>query len=262
MLCDGSIPKMQDDLDEICGHPLPSPPESQPVTPLQLLNATDFADHLGEDLQWATHEIPFLELDADPALTVAYYYRWRVFRKHMKWTSDGWILTEFLPYVPWSGKHNAISAAAGHHITDARWLHNQQVHEDYSAFWYNRTSMSQDFGGTTSYTQWIGWATYNAWMVTGNTSHLHRILPLLADAYVSKYARKYGSAAAGRPCWFQEDGADAMEVSVSGSGCRPTIASASRYAFSFLLSAFFRSLFLSFFLRLSSFFRFCSCFVL
>lgn len=117
-----------------------------PLFLLQLLpcKASDFASVLGDDLEWAAHEIPFVELDdnastVDPAIATAYYYRWRSFRKHMKWTvADGWVLTEFLPYVPWSGKHNAISAAAGHHIMDARWLHNAQVHEDYSAFWYER----------------------------------------------------------------------------------------------------------------------------
>eukprot|EP01051_Picozoa_sp_SAG22_P018308 SAG22_NODE_3045_length_1990_cov_1.758858_2_plen_214_part_00 len=30
----------------------------------------------------------------------------------------------------------------------------------------------------------------------------------------------------GAGCWWQSDGADAMEVSISGSGCRPTIAAA------------------------------------
>ena len=129
-------------------------------------------------------------------------------------------------YVPWSGKHNAISAAAGHHIADARWLHNAAVHQDYSAFWFNQTSMSEDFGGTTSYTQWVGWATYNAWLVTGNNTHLARILPLLASAYRTKYVQKYSRSAGGKACWWQDDGADAMEVSISGGGCRPTIASA------------------------------------
>ena len=86
--------------------------------------------------------------------------------------------------------------------------------------------MGEDFGGTTSYTQWIGWATYNAWLVTGNNTHLERILPLLANAYKTKYVQKYASSAAGKACWWQDDGADAMEVSISGGGCRPTIASA------------------------------------
>ena len=38
---------------------------------------------------------------------------------------------------------------------------------------------------------------------------------------VSRYQRKTGR---GIECFYQTDGADAMEVSVSGSGCRPTMA--------------------------------------
>ena len=38
---------------------------------------------------------------------------------------------------------------------------------------------------------------------------------------VARYLRNTSD---GTPCWWQNDGADAMEVSVSGSGCRPTMA--------------------------------------
>ena len=45
------------------------------------------------------------------------------------------MMTEFLPYVSWAGRHNTIPAAAGHHITEARWLHDQAVGDDYTKFW-------------------------------------------------------------------------------------------------------------------------------
>ena len=32
--------------------------------------------------------------------------------------SDGFVLTEFAPYVSWSGLHNTIPAAAGHHVLE------------------------------------------------------------------------------------------------------------------------------------------------
>ena len=59
--------------------------------------------------------VPFIDVEpadgaagaaAAKALLSTYYYRWRSYKKHIKWTSDGWVLTEFLPYVPWSGRHN------------------------------------------------------------------------------------------------------------------------------------------------------------
>ena len=71
-----------------------------------------------------------------------------------------------------------------------------------------------------------GHATWNAYLVNGNDTHIAAILPLLAAAYRDRYIDKYSAVADGKPCWKQEDGADAMEVSISGSGCRPTIASA------------------------------------
>ena len=37
ILCTASIPRMQDDLDEICGTPATPPPDTQPLTPLHVL---------------------------------------------------------------------------------------------------------------------------------------------------------------------------------------------------------------------------------
>jgi hypothetical protein len=112
VLCSGKIPALQDDLDEICGDPLPAPPDNQPATPLFLLNFSDYASYLGDDMEWAQKEIPFIDMHTattaaanigaggegaggaggvDAALLTTYYYRWRVFKKHMKWTMDGWV---------------------------------------------------------------------------------------------------------------------------------------------------------------------------
>jgi hypothetical protein len=60
--------------------------------------------------------------------------QWRAYKKHIKWAADGYVLTEFLPYVPWSGRHNTIPAAVGHHMMEGRWLRNQAVVGDYVEF--------------------------------------------------------------------------------------------------------------------------------
>ena len=44
-----------------------------------------------------------------------YYFRWWTFRKHIVRTPEGYVITEFLPAVPWAGKYNTIDCAAGHH---------------------------------------------------------------------------------------------------------------------------------------------------
>jgi len=47
------------------------------------------------------------------------------------------------------------------------------------------------------------------------------------EYYISKYLREITiNNSTVTPCWWQDDGRDAMEVSISGSGCRPTIAAA------------------------------------
>lgn len=59
--------------------------------------------------------IPFFECP-DKELEKTYYFRWWTYRKHIKKTPDGFVITEFLPDVPWVGKYNTISCAANHHF--------------------------------------------------------------------------------------------------------------------------------------------------
>ncbi|MGN1059567.1 MAG: hypothetical protein ACI4QW_03965, partial [Clostridia bacterium] len=80
---------------------------------------------------WLKDNIPLLECP-DKLLEEIYYFRWWVFRKHIKSTPEGYILTEFLAEVPWSGDYNSINAAAGHHIAEGKWLKDKAKYlEDY-----------------------------------------------------------------------------------------------------------------------------------
>ena len=51
---------------------------------------------------WMGEHIPLLDCQ-DPVLEEIYYFRWWVYRKHIKKTPEGYILTEFLPQVPGQG---------------------------------------------------------------------------------------------------------------------------------------------------------------
>ena len=73
--------------------------------------------------RFLAQEIPLFECP-DEDIERTYYFRYFTYRKHLKHTEDGWVVTEFLPKVSWSGKHNTINAAVGHHIYEGRWMRN------------------------------------------------------------------------------------------------------------------------------------------
>ncbi|CAE8643973.1 unnamed protein product [Polarella glacialis] len=72
------------------------------------------------------------------------------------------------------------------------------------------------------YTSWFAWATWQRHMVVGSVSFIKDVFPdLLENArmWTKTHRGQYG----GRACYWQDEGYDAMEVSISSSGCRPTI---------------------------------------
>mmetsp|Transcript_26459 Transcript_26459/g.94347 ORF Transcript_26459/g.94347 Transcript_26459/m.94347 type:complete len:493 (+) Transcript_26459:293-1771(+) len=152
--------------------------------------------------------------------------RWRVLRKHVVWTDAGYVITEFLPTVSWAGVHNTIPAAAGHHIAEAQWLADSRVGKDYAKFWF-----AQDSGAAPlAYTNWIGHAAWRAYAHHGDADAAVAVRDGLAKLYrdrlVPKYLAEYEGAGGRKQCWWQDDNRDAMEVSISGPGCRPTISAA------------------------------------
>ena len=86
----------------------------------------------------------------DKTIEQTYYFRFQVFLKHIKETEDGRVITEFLPPVPWAGKHNTVMAPVGHHFAEAKWLRDgwKLIRED-AAFWLSEK------GKTYTYSTWI-----------------------------------------------------------------------------------------------------------
>ena len=178
--------------------------------------------------EWLTHNIPFIDFPDDKDILTAYYYRWEMYRKHIRFVAEKnlFVITEFLPTVPWAGKYNTIPAAAGHHIMEGRWIHDERILNDYIKFW-----LSDDGGDVGSYTNWIGHAAWHRYLLNGNTTFIASLRDGLTktfrEIYVPKYLKEIlWNGTETLSCWWQNDGWDAMEVSISGSGCRPTIASA------------------------------------
>src|SRR5947209_3406029 len=79
-----------------------------------VLKPEAFRAGLGDDADWVLNNAPLLECPNGDVQQI-YYFRWHVYHEHLKQTPAGWVVTEFLPDVPWAGKYNTISCAAGHH---------------------------------------------------------------------------------------------------------------------------------------------------
>jgi hypothetical protein len=161
---------------------------------------------------WLAKNIPFLECP-DRDLEEIYYFRWWTYRKHVKQTPDGFIITEFLPPVPWAGKHNSINCPAGHHFYEGRWLHDPRYLDDYARFWF------RGGGEPRKYSFWAADAIYARGLVLGEDRLPRELLPDL----IANYEGWEKSHLDESGLFWQNDGNDGMEVSIGGSGCRATI---------------------------------------
>ena len=161
---------------------------------------------------WFVANIPWLDIP-DKEMERIYYFRWYAFQKHIDKTRDGYLITEFLDKMSWSGKLNTIGAAAGHHIREARWLRNPEYVEDYTRFWFGPD------GEPRRYSFWAADSVYQAYLATGDRDLAIRLLPALQknfDEWEATHKDPNG-------LYWQIDDRDGMEDSISGNGYRPTI---------------------------------------
>lgn len=184
---------------------------------IEEFNAHDeelYPQHIRNAEAWPflARNIPLFDCP-DKELERTYYFRWWTFRKHLKQTADGFIVTEFLPPVPWAGKHNSINCPAGHHFREGRWLQEEQFLDDYSVFWFRKG------GDPRRYSFWAADALWARHLVTPNPTLLTNLLPdLVANFEAWEQKRRDPNG-----LFWQVDGQDGMEVSIGGSGYRATI---------------------------------------
>ncbi|MDR1602677.1 MAG: hypothetical protein LBS42_09655 [Tannerella sp.] len=173
-----------------------------------------------EAAEFLSGNIPRFECP-DRQLEEIYYFRWWTFRKHVKQTPDGYIITEFLPSVPWAGKYNGINCPAIHHYHEGRWLHNRAYLDSYAHYWL------RGGGSLRAYTFPVACALYEYYLVTGDDSLLRTYLPDLIENFGAWEKEKFDES---RGLFWQNDGNDGMEVSIGGKetplGYRVTINSA------------------------------------
>ncbi len=170
---------------------------------------------------WMKREVPIFECQ-DKEIERAYYFRFWTYRKHIKSTEDGIVITEFLPKVSWSGEHNTINAAVGHHLYEGRWLKNSKSYlKSYINFILTVSEKNH------RYSTWLVDAIYKYSCITGDFDFGENFIDNL-DAYYMEWERTHiledGS-------FWSIDDRDAMEYSVSGTdadlkvlkGVRPTL---------------------------------------
>lgn len=185
---------------------------------VDLFNAEDEEIHPSmipnaEAYDWLAPRIPLLDCP-DKTIERTYYYRWWTLRKHWKETPDGHILTEFLPCVGWAGPYNSINCPAGHHIREARWSRDREGWvKEYILFWLERK------GNSLAYSAWYASAVEDYLRLHPDPEFEDHCLDLLISLWEDRAEMN------GHPCglFWSEDGWDGGELSISGSGLRPTM---------------------------------------
>ncbi|MFC0512918.1 glycosyl hydrolase family 65 protein [Mucilaginibacter angelicae] len=170
---------------------------------------------------WLAKNVPLFDCP-DSAIQKIYYYRWWTFRKHLKQTPDGFIFTEFITPVSFTGVYNSSSSALGHQVYEGRWLHDLQYINQYINFWLY-VDPKQKKPHLHAFSSWIDDAVYNYYLVNLDKKFVEQALPSLnADYHVWETEKQLPSK-----LFWQFDVRDAMEESISGGrkvkNIRPTI---------------------------------------
>jgi hypothetical protein len=170
---------------------------------------------------WISRSVPLFSCP-DPDMEEIYYFRWWSYRKHIKQTPVGRIVTEFIEPVRHAGPFNSISCAFGHHLAEGRWLRDQAFLDEYTKFWF-RGDHGKPQPKFHQYSQWCHVAMFDRAMVTGDYS----LLLDLFDDMVADYQAWESEKLRPDGLFWQFDVRDGMEESISGSrthkNARPTI---------------------------------------
>lgn len=142
---------------------------------------------------------------SDPVLKAVYDYRAWMLAEHVKDIGGRRIITEFLPSVPWEGPHGTISAAAGHHVREARWM-DQGLTKEYLQYWFTPDS------GIRNYSFWAADSVWQLYLATGDLELARELLPAMKENYAGWDHRFDGK----QGLYWQVPIADATEYTVSG----------------------------------------------
>lgn len=164
--------------------------------------------------KWMEQNIPFFEC-SDSSVEETYYFRFWTFRKHIRETEDGTVITEFLPDVRWAGPHNTISCPLGHHVLEGRWLRDSSILESDIRFFLKDENTDHAMKYSSSFL----WSVYLYILYSGRLEFGREILPQMISQYEAwevTHLTEYG-------LFWSNDNRDGMEYSISGKGLRPTL---------------------------------------
>ena len=171
--------------------------------------------------QWMMKNIPLFECPQQN-FEELFYFRWWTLRKHIKKTEKGYVFTEFLVQRSYADKYNLIASALGHHIYEARWLHDATYLDDDIHIWY-RGNNGGPMKKLRFYSSWAMDAIYNRYLVTGDKKFVVDMLPDLERDYAAWEQEKRLPDG----LYWQYDVRDAMEETISGGrkekNARPSI---------------------------------------
>lgn len=177
---------------------------------------------------WLAAHIPRVRLP-DPVLEQTYYFRWWTYRKHIKSTPDGYVVTEFHPDVPWASKHNTIIASGCHHVDEGRWLRDTPLMDEYITFFYRKG------GDLRSYSNWMEYSVLGLCEARGDCAIGAELLCDMVGNHVGWDKTNLHESG----LYWSNDDRDASEYSISGNGLRPTLNSY-QYANETAISTFAR----------------------
>ncbi len=153
-----------------------------------------------------SENVPLLDCP-DSNIEKTYYFRWWTFRKHLRQTEDGWVITEFDHELPYGGKHGAIVCPAGHHFYEGRWLSDPKYLKDLLTFYLNDPESKPR-----QFSFWIADSAKQFLSLHPDRAWEKQILPLLVDRYHEWEDHRLE----GNQLYWQNDVWDGMEYTVGG----------------------------------------------
>ena len=172
--------------------------------------------------EWLSANIPFFSCP-DAAIEELYYYRWWTYRKNIRQTPAGFLVTEFLKPVKHASEYNALSCALGHHIAEGRWLHDPRFLDGDVHFWLRTGEGGGMRKNLHQFSGWVASSLYDRFLADGRRDAM---LPYL-DALLADYAAWEQERLTASGLFWQRDVSDGMESSLSGGrkvkNLRPSI---------------------------------------